>query len=105
MSNRIPHTYRAAFRQPVLRADQIQVKITTPIHVELYQIGRGWKARAMQNGAIYDTGTKALQTQKTAVEALFVEKLTDWYPCDKRGRQIPPPTPSGHVYPSDAAEQ
>ena len=105
MTNRTPHTYRAAFMQPVLRPDQIQVKITTPIHVELYQIGRGWKARNLQNGAPYDTGTKALHSQQTAVEALFVEKLTDWYPCDKRGRQIPPTPPPGHVYPSDAAEQ
>lgn len=87
-----PETYRASFTQPILRTDQLQVKVGGNIIVEIYPFGRGWRARAAANGAQYDqVGTKSFTGIKTAVENLFEFKTENWYPCDKNGRRIETP--------------
>ncbi len=82
--------WRATFRQPKLRADQLAIKLTAPVPVEVYRKSHHkWDAREPQSGNGYglvDVGSA--EAAKAHIEGLFRERVEPWKSYDQFGNVI-----------------
>jgi hypothetical protein len=88
--------FRATFKQPRLREDQIRVRIPTPIEVEVFAKTRHkWRAREATTRIEYRDmeSMDSPRDAQLAIEGMFVEKVTDWKATDLEGSPV---KPEGH---------
>jgi hypothetical protein len=84
------YAWRATFRFPHLRGDQLAVSVPAPVPVEVYRKSRHkWDAREPRSKNSYNLdGVSSDVAAKAHIEQMFRECVETWVPYDAFGNQI-----------------
>ncbi|MDE2103416.1 MAG: hypothetical protein KGL39_39610 [Patescibacteria group bacterium] len=82
--------WRATFRRPKLRANQLQIECAAPVPVEVYRKSRRkWDAREPRSGNSYHLdGIDSAEAAKAHIEGLYCECVEPWRPFDQFGNEV-----------------
>src|ERR1700727_1246445 len=83
-------SWRAIFRYPRLRKDQLAVTVSAPIPVEVYRKSKyKWDAREPGSGTSYGlNGVDSAAAAKAHIEGLYREQVEPWSAFDAAGKPI-----------------
>lgn len=82
--------WRAVFRYPRLRANQLAITVSMPIPVEVYRKSKyKWDAREPHSGTGYGLdGIGSAADAKAHIEGLYREQVEPWCAFDAAGKPI-----------------